>query len=250
MSTKDEIGRPKRLLSNANRNLARDRIWTWSIPALAARLPSGATVRTCPAAGVCASVCYARAGTYAFPTVRAAHLRNLLYVTEDLAGWERQMIAELALPRFHGAHVRIHDAGDFFTDDYTLAWLRIIRSTPATFFYAYTKEIERYTRLIAPDAPPNSAWICSLGGTQDHLIDPLRHRVADVFAHEDDIAAAGYHSQAASDLLAALGPAPVGMAANNIPRFRRRQASRTFGEWQSQVDQRRAGPSGGSARGR
>jgi hypothetical protein len=53
-------GRRLRLLSNSNRNLARDRIWSWSIPALAARLPDGRTIRTCPSAGVCAQACYAR----------------------------------------------------------------------------------------------------------------------------------------------------------------------------------------------
>ncbi|WP_020525160.1 GP88 family protein [Catelliglobosispora koreensis] len=230
--------RPKRLLSNSNRNLARDRIWSWTIPALAARLPSGATLRTCPAAGVCAQACYARAGTYRFANVRAAHLRNLLYVLEDPQGWEQAMLAELAAPRFVGGYVRIHDAGDFFSDSYTLAWLRIIRARPHTWFYAYTKEVDRHDRLIASDPPPNSRWVMSLGGRQDHLVDPRRHRIADVFPTEQAIAAAGFHTQADSDLLAPFGPTPVGMAANNIAQFQRRQGDRTFGQWQRETDRR------------
>ncbi|MDX6740452.1 hypothetical protein R9X44_11795 [Actinocorallia sp. A-T 12471] len=113
--------RPRKLLSNSNRNLARDGIWSWTIPALAARLPDGTTIRTCPAAGVCAHICYARAGTYRFPTVRAAHLANLLFVLEDPPGWEQAMNAELSRPAMRGKNVRIHDAGDFFSDDYTRA---------------------------------------------------------------------------------------------------------------------------------
>ena len=232
--------RPRRLLTNGNRNLARDRIWTWTLPALAARLPDGRTIRTCPSAGVCAQACYARAGTYMFPAVKAAHLRNLQRVVEDLAGWERDMTKELTAGRFDGAYVRIHDSGDFFSDAYTEAWLRIIASAPRTTFYAYTKEIQRYQRLIAPRVPANSRWILSYGGTQDALIDPLRDRVADVFPDEPSIAAAGFHSQARSDLLAAFGPSPVGMSANNLPALRRRQGRRTFREWQQQHDHERA----------
>jgi hypothetical protein len=233
--------RPRRLLTNSNRNLARDRIWSWTIPALAARLPDGTTFKTCPSAGVCSGVCYARNGTYNFPSVKAAHLANLLYVLRDQSGWEGAMNAELTAARFDGAYVRIHDAGDFFSDDYTRAWLRIITANPQATFYAYTKEIARYERLIEPDPPPNSHWICSLGGTQDNLLDPRRHRIADVFPSEKAIAEAGFHSQTASDLLAAFGPAPVGMTANRIPNFRKRQGERTFGQWQRELDQLRAG---------
>ncbi|MFD0633069.1 hypothetical protein ACFQ9X_17310 [Catenulispora yoronensis] len=55
-----EVRRPARLLTNGNRDLARDNIWTWSLPALAARLPDGRTIRTCPASGICRLACYAR----------------------------------------------------------------------------------------------------------------------------------------------------------------------------------------------
>lgn len=236
----DRPERPKRLLTNGNRDLARDRIYTWTLPALAARLPDGRTVRTCPAAGVCAQACYARSGTYNFRNVKAAHLRNLLFVVQDPDGWERAMCAELCRPRMVGSHVRIHDAGDFLSDEYLAAWLRIIRAHPAINFYAYTKEVERYRRMVEPDPPPNSRWILSLGGREDHLVDLERDRVADVFPTEASIAEAGWHSQAASDLLAAYGPTPVGMAANNIRHFKARQGERTFGQWQREADGRRS----------
>jgi len=106
--------RPKRLLTQ-NSELKRLGIWNWSIPALAARLPDGRTVRTCPSAGVCAQVCYARAGRYNIPAVRARHLANLRYVLQDPVGWEQAMLTELAAPRFEGRWIRIHDAGDFTT---------------------------------------------------------------------------------------------------------------------------------------
>jgi protein gp88 len=47
--------------------------------------------------------------------------------------------------------------------------------------------------------------------------------LADVFPDEESIAAAGWHSQAESDLLSVLGPRHVGIPANNIARFKARR---------------------------
>jgi hypothetical protein len=55
-----------------------------------------------------------------------------------------------------------------------------------------------------------------------------------------NIAAAGWHSQDESDLLAVLGPAPVGIPANNIAHFKARQAGRRWSRWQAGVDAARA----------
>jgi hypothetical protein len=231
--------RPKQLLTRGNRHLARDGIWSWTIPALAARLPDGRTFRTCPAAGVCAQACYARSGTYNFPAVKASHIRNLAYSVEDPEGWERAMIAELSHPKFVGAHVRIHAAGDFYSASYARAWVRIIRSAPDTSFYAYTKEVLLHDRILEPARLPNAQWVISLGGLEDRYVDQARHRVADVFPTEHAITEAGWHSQAESDLLAIYGPTPVGMAANSHPHLQKRQGDRTFGEWQRQVDRER-----------
>lgn len=91
----------------------------------------------------------------------------------------------------------------------------------------------------------------SYGGVQDHLLDPRRDRVADVFPDEDAITAAGWSSQDACDLLAVLGPPLVGIPANRIPRFLRRMAGRRFSDWQADVDtaraarRRRRGPTDG-----
>ncbi|MEQ0560755.1 hypothetical protein ABJI51_16840 [Amycolatopsis sp. NEAU-NG30] len=230
--------RPTKLLSRGNRRLADAGVYTWTLPALSARIYS-VTVRTCPSAGICAQVCYALAGTYRFANVRRRHLANLAYVLEDLPGWEHAMTTELATPRFAGAWVRVHDAGDFFTDAYTRAWLRIMRSRPNTNFYCYTKEIRRFRRLVEPDPPPNFLFVYSFGGRDDRLLDDQRDRVADVFPTRAAIEAAGWHSQEESDLLAVLGPAPVAIPANNIKPFLDRLDGRTFRQWQAATDARR-----------
>jgi hypothetical protein len=226
-------------LLTQNREMRQIGAWNWSLPAWAGRLPDGRTYNTCPSAGICAQVCYARHGTYTWPVVRAKHEANLTYVLDDLPGWKSAMLAELSAPKFRGGWIRIHDSGDFFSDLYLQAWLDICRARPGTNFYTYTKEIARFRRLVEPDPPPNFLWVYSYGGTQDSVLDPAVDRVADVFPDEEAIAAAGWTSQEASDLLAVLGPRLVGVPANRIPFYLKRLAGRRFSEWQAEVDAER-----------
>lgn len=228
----------ERLLTQ-NRELRAEGIWNWTLPAWAGRLPDGRTYNTCPAAGACAQVCYARNGTYRFPAVRAKHERNLARVLDGLNAWTADMTAEVQAkrrrrPTDQPLWVRIHDAGDFFDDDYTRAWLRIARACPDVGFYAYTKEVDRFRRVVEPDRPENFLYVYSMGGREDHLIDLERDRVADVFPDEAAIEAAGWSSQEASDLLAVLGPRLVGIPANRIPGFNRKLAGRRFSEVQAE----------------
>lgn len=233
--------RPERMITQ-NSYLRPHGIFTFSIPALAGRFDDGTPYVTCPAAGICAAACYARTGTFRFPQVLAKHQRNLLRIKQNLPQWKEDMLAELAAPRLRGGKfLRIHDAGDYFSDPYLMAWLDIARATPDVTFYSYTKEVARFKRLVEPDPPRNWRWVYSYGGKEDDLIEP-GDRVADVFPTEEAIIAEGYHSNAASDLLAVLGPSPVGMTQNNHPHLRRRIGERTFREWQAQKSARRLGP--------
>lgn len=244
-------------LLTQNSELRPHLIWNWSIPALTAKLPDGRRISTCPSAGICARLCYARSGTYLFSNVLAAHTRNLQLVIDDRDEWRRQMICELNETRFtkrrparvlpinrtdiaddwlrswadSGAPaIRIHDSGDFFADWYLHLWLDIARASPNLLFYAYTKEITMLRSIS--DLPKNFRWLASTGGTQDHLItDDLRH--ADVFPTDDALSAAGYISQDASDLLAVLLPTNrIGIPANRIRHFIKHMNGRTFSEIQ------------------
>lgn len=236
-------------------------VWNWSIPAWVVTLTDGTTFNTCPSAGACAQLCYARNGTYLFPNVRAAHVRNLEMLLNDLDGWQAHMIEELRRKKFRptgtprtltkpdgvtlddwmerwyaqgGRAVRIHDAGDFFSDEYLRAWIQVAQATPDVLFYAYTKEVRRFRSVAGCSTPQNFRWLWSLGGKEDHLINLDIERHADVFADNDAIVAAGYQSQDASDLYAiTLTTKKVGIPANNIRHFKKRQGSATFGTLQS-----------------
>jgi len=224
-------------LKQGNRELRKDGIFVWSIPALNARLSDGSNFVTCPNAGVCANLCYARSGTYRFSNVYAAHLRNL-EATFDLLGWTAEMIAELEAPRFRGGkYVRIHDAGDFYSAEYLQAWADIAQATPDVTFYAYTKEVEMVKAATLPD---NLRIVFSMGGKQDHLVGP-DDRHAEVFPDLETLHAAGYQDQTASDLLAITLPTNrIGIPANNLRHLRKRQGSASFGQLQRQREDRRA----------
>lgn len=226
--------RPAVLLST-NSDLRRDGIFTWSIPALAAKLSNGTNVKTCPNAGACATVCYARNGTYNFSNVKGRHVKNLEYILEDPQGWFAQMLEEVSKPKMRGKHVRIHDAGDFFSEDYLRMWLKLATLVPEVTFYCYTKEVSMFKRVLSEGCPSNFKYLFSMGGKEDHLIDKENDRHAEVFPDDAAILDAGYMNQSASDLLAITLPTnKVGIPQNNIPQFKKRLAGKTFGELQEE----------------
>lgn len=243
-------------LLRQNSEMRKDRVWNWTLPAATTTLPDGRRVNCCPEADGCVLLCYARTGTYLFPMVKAAHQRNLMRVLDDLEGWQAEMVAELRTRRFRpngiardldlghdpwaaawarggGAAVRIHDAGDFLSDAYTEAWLEIARAVPDVLFYAYTKEVQRFRRIVEGRAPENFRWCYSLGGRSDHLLRP-EDRHADVFPDLEALERAGYVDQTTSDLLCVLAPSTrIGIPANNHPHIRRRMGGETFGAIQT-----------------
>jgi Gene product 88 len=252
----------KNLLTNGNSELAADGIFTWSIPALAAKLSDGKNFLVCSKAGICAQLCYARSGTYNFSNVKAAHTANLELTLADLDGWKRSMLNELEGKRYQpsgkparyfdsldlpkmseyvnwwanagGKAVRVHDSGDFYSPEYFQAWLDIARFTPNVLFYAYTKEVEM-TRGYA--LPSNFILIYSMGGTQDHLVDKDTERHADVFPDIESLTEAGYTDQEHSDILAALLPTTrVGIIVNNIRHLKKKQGRGTFASLQEARD--------------
>lgn len=251
------------LLTSGNRELAEDGIYTWTLPALAAKLSTGKNFLTCPNAGACSNLCYARAGTYNFSNVKKAHTDNLELILGGMDSWRALIIAELRksqykptgrparymkdldstkMPeyvqqwaKYGGKTVRIHDSGDFFSQDYFVAWLTIAKATPWVFFYAYTKEV---TMTKEHKLPENFILIYSMGGKQDHLIDMENDRHAEVFPSMEALREAGYTDQEHSDIFAAILPTnKIGIVVNNIKHLKKRQGNETFGSIQRARDE-------------
>jgi hypothetical protein len=192
-----------------------------------------------------------------FSPVLTSHTANLTRYLDDRSEWIEAIVAELQRKKFRpngqprdlpieddswlsqwaeagGAAVRIHDAGDFFSEQYVRDWLEIAERSPDVLFYAYTKEVTMFRSIREVDAVPNFRYLFSTGGLQDDLIDPLMDRHADVFPTADAIDEADYVSQDENDLLAvALPTTRIGIPANNIPHFNKKLNGRRFSELRS-----------------
>lgn len=242
-------------LLTQNSELKPHRIFNFAIPAWFVRF-DGKVFKTCPNAGACAQVCYARNGTYLFSNVLAAHTKNLRLTLDEPVLFRALINKELSHKRFKptyeprqmpegveltddhwlqawirngGAAVRIHDSGDFYSESYLYLWFAIAADNPQVLFYAYTKEVAML-KEHGTKAPINFRWLYSTGGLQDDLITADDRR-ADVFTDEQAITDAGYTSQDATDLFAILLKTNlIGIPANNIKHFNKKLAGRRFSE--------------------
>ncbi len=94
--------------------------------------------------------------------------------------------------------VRVHVAGDFFSQAYFDAWLAVARERPRTVFYAYTKALPYWVRRLdevgtgrEPGEFTNFVLTASQGGTHDHLVAEHGLRSARVVFSEDEAADLG-----------------------------------------------------------
>ena len=144
----------KNLLRKGNTELSGLGIFVWSIPALVAKSEKFGLIKTCPNAGACAALCYARTGRYRFNNVINAHTRNLELYLDSPYSWKKELLQELKKKKFCGTGIphkfgwkpredfqwwiqsggkaiRIHDSGDFFSYEYLLDWTRRCTSKPS-----------------------------------------------------------------------------------------------------------------------
>lgn len=116
--------------------------------------------------------CFAASSESIFPNVRASRWNNfdLLRKSKDMAG----LILE-SLPK-KASIIRIHVSGDFFSQVYFNAWLKVASIRKDVIFYAYTKSLNYWVaRLGANDGdvygiPDNFRLTASYGGKWDSLI--------------------------------------------------------------------------------
>jgi hypothetical protein len=179
----------------------------WTIPAF----QSSTGLRTCPNAGLCATGCYARSGTYMFANVKRAHEAKLALTLTDtfIVDIVREITAWLDKKSTKLLKVRIHDAGDFYSAEYLAKWIRIMtyfEMNSRVSFYAYTKQVELFKQTS--DMPHNFTVIFSYGGRQDRLIDVNADRHSRVFETVEALKAAGYVDGTTDDMVAATHPNP------------------------------------------
>lgn len=118
------------MLSLNNSKLKKDGIAAFGLPA----------GHTCPGAGTCKRFCYACKGMYRFPCVEQSRFSNLM-ATFNLKAFVADMIAEVDKIKHKIKAIRIHDSGDFYTQAYLDAWVKIAKAQPTVKFYCYTTSL-------------------------------------------------------------------------------------------------------------
>lgn len=175
---------------STNSKLKRDGIFSFGIPAY----KSATGMLTCPAALTCIKGCYARNGTYNFPSVKSAQEKRL-ELTKDRELFIAVIDTELRKRKVK--ILRIHDSGDFYSKAYLDTWLTIISLNPNIQFYAYTKMVPLFKGL---KLPANFTVIYSEGGKYDKQIDTANDRHSRVFSDISELKQANYADTTTNDI--------------------------------------------------
>lgn len=144
----------RKLLKKGNHKLSsKQGIWT---------LPRS----TCIGAGICRKFCYAKK-MEKLPNVRNSRQWKLEQTkTEDFIDRVVQEIRDRRIEI-----VRIHESGDFYSQEYLEKWFEIARRLPETQLYAFTKAFE----LDFTNTPDNLIIIQSYGSRYDNKVDKSRN---------------------------------------------------------------------------
>jgi len=152
---------------------------------------------TCPFAGKCIKLCYAKKGMYRFGNVERALSKR--YEASKQENFVDRITWELSrVKKDKQIYVRIHDSGDFYSPTYFAKWLEIARLNPSVRFYAYTKSHSFIRGNFA--IPENMDLIFSLGSTRDELIDQENERHSKIFQTAKDMQDAGYFDSSYLDI--------------------------------------------------
>lgn len=155
-----------------------DSIFTFS-------LPSGFT---CPTAHLCLSKadketgkitdgphtqfrCFTASAESKYPTLRAMvwHNFGLLKTANTREAMTDLIHRSLATLPKKFTTMRVHVSGDYYNENYFLAWREAAKLNPDKKFYSYTKRADLLVKHGQVDG--NHSCVASFGGTMDHLIE-------------------------------------------------------------------------------
>jgi hypothetical protein len=129
--------------------------------------------------------CFAASGEAAFPSVRNSVDRNLAILKNAKTVAAMAGVIDMSLPSRFYENIRVHVDGDYYSQPYFEAWIRVARENPERLFYGYTKSLPLWIKL-RPTLPSNLVLTASLGGKWDFLIEPNKLRSARVVYHPDE----------------------------------------------------------------
>jgi len=137
----------------------------------------------------CQFRCFAATDEAKYPAVRMQRWHNFLLLKDAGTIGAMADLIEKSLPKTW-APIRIHVSGDFFSQDYFDAWIKVAKNHPTQIFYAYTKSIPLWVKRLG-QIPPNLRLVASHGGRWDQLIEKHNLKYAKVVFTVEQAAEAG-----------------------------------------------------------
>jgi hypothetical protein len=158
----------------------------------------------CPFAKDCIKFCYAKKGAYNFGNVKPLFEQRYNLTKSEI-------FIEAINDSIKAKKVdilRIHDSGDFYSNEYINKWITIAKENKNVIFYAYTKSIPLFEKI---NLPKNFIIIYSYGSKVDNLIDVSKHRHSKIFDDEEQLIKEGYINASKNDLNAIRSNKKVGL---------------------------------------
>lgn len=185
------------------------RTFNFGIPAY----QSASGFKTCPNAAACIEGCYARMGAYTFGNVKPVFEWRLECTFKP--EFAAMIQAEITKKRVE--RVRIHDSGDFYSQEYLNKWIAIANVNPNVEFYAYTKMV---SMVKSTPLPSNLRIIFSFGGTQDASINVKSDRHSLVFEKPSHLKKYKYSDASKNDSIALKDNPRIGLLYHGTKSFK------------------------------
>jgi hypothetical protein len=141
--------------SKGNHKLSKN-VLIWNLPRLT----------TCPGAGACKDWCYEIKIERMYKNTRPCREQNLR--ESKKIGFTSEVMDYLQNRK--EKYVRIHESGDFYSQEYFDKWWYIALLMKKKVFYTYTKSFNLYLGIL----PYNFHVIQSYGSKWDEKIDPAK----------------------------------------------------------------------------
>jgi hypothetical protein len=111
--------------------------------------------------------CFSATQENMFPRTRRQRWHNF-DLLRKLDTFGMANLIQMSLP-LKSKIIRLHVAGDFFSQYYFDAWLNVTQWNTDIIFYTYTKSIRYWVNRL-DEMPDNFRITASIGGREDHLI--------------------------------------------------------------------------------
>ena len=146
--------------------------------------------------------CYA-AVSERYPSVRKRYWSNF----EAVRGLKADDVAAVLAGCFpkNAKRVRVHTAGDFFSEEYFIGWMRFAASKPGVQFWAFTKSVPFWIRNKSI-VPLNMELQASWGGRWDGMIEEHGLKYARVVWSPEEAESLGLKIDTDDKLAAFPGP--------------------------------------------